>query len=75
MTNKTKMIDGFYITKAGSTLKLSANGGRSEVSFDWLEELTACCDCVPNAYPDSDGYLVWHCEVCGGGKAKLELKK
>jgi hypothetical protein len=46
------------------------HGGISEVEFDWFEE-DACLDCIPAPY-DDDGYLVWTCPVCGGGKAKLE---
>ncbi len=47
-------------------------GGINKVNFDWVEE-GACYDCVPEAY-DAHGCLIWHCEVCGGGKAKLYLK-
>ena len=62
---------GKYITAAGSTMMVSGvHGGVSKVSFDWVEEQNACCDCVPEPY-DDDGYLVWHCEACNGGKAKL----
>jgi len=45
------------------------HGGISEVEFGWFEE-DACCDCVVDAY-DDDGFLVWHCDYCGGGSAKL----
>lgn len=62
---------GAYRTKAGSTMTVSgAHGGISTVNFDWLEESNACVDCAPEAY-DDDGYLVWHCDVCGGGSAEL----
>lgn len=63
---------GEYRTIHGSAMTISGpHGGESRVEFDWLEE-TACCDCRPEPY-DDEGYLVWHCDVCGGGKAKLEL--
>jgi len=45
------------------------HGGISEVLFDWFEE-DACIECQAEAY-DQDGYLVWHCDYCGGGRAKL----
>lgn len=61
--------NGHYITANGS--EMWVNGGRSRVDFDWFEEAEACCDCQPEAYADSDGYLVWYCDQCGGGKAKL----
>lgn len=61
---------GKYRTERGSKLTISGeHGGISEVDFDWLEE-GACLDCEPEPY-DDDGYLVWHCDVCDGGKAKL----
>ena len=61
---------GKYKTDAGSTMTISGKyGGISEVDFDWLEE-NACIECQPEPYED-DGFLVWHCECCGGGKAKL----
>ena len=61
---------GQYITAAGSTMRVfGQHGGKSKVIFDWVEE-DACIDCVLEPY-DDDGYLVWHCEVCDGGKAKL----
>lgn len=72
---KTK-IDGHYKTEHGSTVCLTANGGKTECNFDWLEEPNACFDCVVNPYPeiDSDGSLLlhWSCEVCGGGGARLQ---
>jgi len=45
------------------------HGGISTVEFDWVEE-DACVECQVESY-DIDGYLVWHCDYCGGGKAKL----
>jgi hypothetical protein len=63
--------NGKYKTKAGSTLSVSGeHGGIYELDFDWVEE-GACCDCKPDPVP-YDGYLVWYCEICGGGKAKWE---
>jgi len=60
---------GEYVTEAGSTLTV-ARPGSSLVWFDWVEE-EACFDCKAEPY-DDDGYLVWHCNECGGGKAKLK---
>ena len=61
---------GKYHTSAGSTMTISGKyGGISTVEFDWVEE-NACLDCVPDAY-DDEGYLTWHCDICGGGRAKL----
>jgi hypothetical protein len=62
------LTDGHYKTRHGS--EMWVKGGRSKVAFDWLEERNACCDCSPEPYAE-DGSLVWHCDVCGGGKAKL----
>ena len=63
--------NGKYRTKRGSTVTISGkHGGISRVDFDWCEE-DACIDCEPRAY-DTDGHLVWDCEICGGGMAKLE---
>ncbi|MBT9167698.1 MAG: hypothetical protein DDT19_01038 [Syntrophomonadaceae bacterium] len=64
---------GKYRTEKGSTMVISGKyAGESRVSFDWVEE-NACCDCKPEPYED-DGYLIWHCEECGGGKAKLFIE-
>lgn len=61
---------GRYRTEKGSTMKVYGRyAGKSQVNFDWLEE-GACCDCKPEPY-DDEGSLVWHCDQCGGGKAKL----
>jgi len=63
--------NGTYRTAAGSEMRVSGlRSGVSAVNFDWVEE-GACVDCQPNVY-DDDGYLVWDCDDCGGGKAKLE---
>lgn len=65
---------GKYKTENGSTMVVSGKyGGISEVDFDWLEE-KACIDCQPEPY-DDDGYLIWKCNICGGGKAKLGNEK
>jgi len=62
---------GKYKTKHGSIVIVSGeHGGKSRVDFDWLEEPNACCDCEPEVYPE-DGYLIWSCDVCGGGSAIL----
>ena len=66
----TMLKPGKYKTAAGSTMTISGkHGGKSEVEFEVFDE-GGCFDCVPEAY-DDDGYLVWRCEQCGGGRAKL----
>lgn len=61
---------GKYRTESGSTMTISGkHGGISEVDFDWFEE-DACIECSVESY-DQDGYLVWYCDECGGGSAKL----
>ena len=67
--------NGMYETKNGSTVEIfGKHSGGSRVNFDWLEE-NGCIDCEPQAYPeewDSDDVrLVWNCDYCGGGNAKL----
>lgn len=68
------MKPGTYKTKAGSTVVIAGEHGRSEVIFDWLEEqshdVDACIDCDPVVY---DRWLIWDCEHCGGGEAELHL--
>jgi len=64
------MKPGLYQTRAGSVMGVTCrHGGRTVVDFDWFEE-GACPECHAQAY-DDDGFLVWHCDVCGGGSAKL----
>ena len=69
------LAKGKYKTKNGSIMTISGQyGGISRVDFNWFDEDNACCDCQPEAY-DDEGYLVWYCGICGGGKAKLvEIK-
>jgi hypothetical protein len=75
----SKLPNGDYRTEAGSTLRVSGKySGIFEVGFDWVEE-EACCDCYANAEPQDygsaglpDWRLVWHCDYCDGGAAKLE---
>lgn len=65
------LSNGRYRTKNGSTMEISSDHcGISTVSFDWVEE-DACIDCKVCAYADEDGFLVWECEHCGGGRAEL----
>lgn len=65
-----KLPNGKYRTERGSLMEISGqHGGISRVEFDWLEE-DACADCRVDAYPIHD-YMVWDCEACGGGRAKL----
>jgi hypothetical protein len=67
-----ELNNGRYRTDAGSTVEISGKySGISVVDFDWLEE-GACIDCAVNVYPNSDGYLTWTCEKCGGGRALLK---
>lgn len=65
-----RLPDGKYKTAAGSTMKISKNGGVSSVVFDWFEEPDACSECEADAY-ESDGRMVWSCEYCEGGSAEL----
>ena len=61
---------GDYVTASGSEMRVKGkHGGVSIVAFDWLEE-GGCVECEPQAY-DQDGDLVWDCNYCGGGRAKL----
>jgi len=69
------LSNGVYETANGSWVEIFGRyGGGSRVSFDWLEE-GGCIDCDPQAYPEeygrNDARLVWLCEHCGGGSAKL----
>jgi len=71
----TLLPNGSYQTPSGSILQISGQcGGIVEVNFDWLEE-GGCIDCQVQPYPEefglNDWRLVWSCEVCGGGNAKL----
>ena len=67
-----------YKTEAGSILKIHGNG-LHQLEFDWLEEPGACCDCVPSPYPYEDAednlYIIWQCEYCGYGKARIYKEK
>lgn len=69
------MKSGRYHTKAGSTLEISGKySGIATLDFDWLEE-GGCIDCEPNPYPEEDDgewFVVWACDYCGGGRARLE---
>jgi hypothetical protein len=60
---------GEYRTAKGSTLVVSGpHGGRQGVSFDWLEE-GGCIECRVVSL-DDEGYLVWSCTECGGGRSE-----
>lgn len=70
------MQNGKYRTAKGSTVEISGkHSGITRVDFDWVEEEGACVDCEPEPYPedygDGDWRLVWTCEFCGEGNAKL----
>ena len=70
------MTNGKYKTENGSTVEISGkHSGISSVVFDWLEE-DACVDCEVEPYPEEfdkdDLRLIWRCEYCGGGNAKLQ---
>jgi len=67
--------NGLYKTFHGSIVRISGQyGGIVEVDFDWLEE-GGCVGCQVQPYPEefgsNDWRLVWHCDICGGGNAKL----
>jgi hypothetical protein len=69
-----ELPNGLYKTAAGSTLRVfGKHGGCFHVDFDWLEE-GGCIDCSVSPCPD-DGYMIWSCDYCGGGHAKLETVK
>lgn len=70
------MRNGKYKTKNDSIIEISGKySGIARVDFDWLEE-GGCIDCIPEPYPEEfdegDFRLIWYCEHCGGGNAKLE---
>lgn len=65
-----KLPNGDYITKHGSEARIR-DGQKTRMSFDWFEEQYACCDCTIDDI--EDGYLVWSCDECEGGQAKLEI--
>src|ERR1700727_3179313 len=75
------IANGTNKKKAGSTVEISgAHGGISNVSFDWVEEPSACIDCRVDSYPhhwgrDDEGSeewrLYWECDHCSGGSARL----
>ena len=67
--------NGRYETNNGSILEISGHhGGIVKIQFDWFEE-GACIDCECQPYPElfanNDWRIVWCCDVCGGGNAKL----
>jgi len=63
--------NGHYRTAAGSEMWISGeHSGISAVEFDWIEEEHACINCQALVY-EQEGYLVWRCEYCGGGRAAL----
>lgn len=68
--------NGKYRTRAGSIVEISGeHSGITKVAFDWLEEESACFDCVVNPYPEEwirgTHRLTWTCDHCGGGDALL----
>ena len=64
------LVNGKYHTSNGSLLEITGQyGGIVDLSFDRFEE-GACIECQPDPYPDSDGYLVWRCNHCDGGKSQ-----
>lgn len=66
-----RLPNGRYRTAAGSEMRITGgHGGISHVFLDWLEERSACCDCVVDPY-EHDGRLHWSCDVCSGGSALL----
>ncbi len=74
------MKNGTYYTKAGSKLVISGkHSGIATLNFDWFEEENACSVCQPEPYPeeldDNAWYIVWHCDCCDGGDARVYPEK
>jgi len=64
------MKNGTYKTKAGSIVTVSGmHNGSFDVEFDWLEE-GGCIECIHHV-DHLEEALVWDCEYCEGGSAKL----
>lgn len=64
---------GHYRTAAGSFVRvLTRNAGSWAADFDKFEEPDACFDCRCVDVDWQERALVWECDVCGGGMAKLE---
>lgn len=71
-----RLPNGKYETANGSILKISGkHNGIARVDFDWLEE-GGCIDCECEPYPEEfdkgDWRIIWNCEHCDGGNAKLQ---
>ena len=70
-----RLPNGIYKTANGSTVKISGkHSGIVEIEFDRYSE-DACDYCQVQKYPElfaeNDWRLVWYCEKCRGGNAKL----
>lgn len=61
-----------YITDHGSEVTVYDNG-RIVINLDWFEEPEACIECTPEA-DLIDKWLIFSCNECNGGSAKLKLK-
>lgn len=67
---------GHYKTAAGSFVHVKTrNAGSWTADFDRLEEPQACFDCHSIDVDCHEQALVWCCDECGGGMAKLEPVK
>lgn len=63
---------GRYVTEHGSRVHVrTPNAGSWTVDFDKFEEPHACLDCrVVDVDPNEEA-LIWECDHCDGGMAKL----
>jgi hypothetical protein len=74
MELKGHKLTRHFKTEHGSELHVNDRITVVSLDFDWFEEPNACIECSPEPYPDKDDgeyWLTWHCEDCGGGRAKL----
>jgi len=63
-------LNGKYKTEKGSTVTIIGKySERTIIEFDWFEE-EACSDCYVIRRTDGKE-LIWVCDLCGGGSAKL----
>ncbi len=65
----TRLLDGHYITKNGSTVEI--RGNHTIMNLDWFEE-DSCENCEPDRV--EEGCLIWYCDECDGGSAELRRR-
>ena len=67
------MLDvGHYKTEHGSYVHvITKNAGSWSAEFDKFEEPDGCFDCRVDDVDHHEQSLVWSCDYCGGGKARL----